>query len=193
MPPATLHNLDRNMADLRQILSQGRKRIGILIGAGAPTAIGHGEQNADDVRVDSGAAVFFADGLRLDVCQRLVERLESKGRSVEISTRWAAHPTVTATAKPAVSPVSEHFGDASLGADCQLVTVEADRPLSTDRFRKLLDASGYQYLSADETGGPSPPSPLPGGEGGNLRSRLDGVWRPRQARPLAASEADSAH
>ena len=27
------------MADLRQILSQGRKRIGILIGAGAPTAI----------------------------------------------------------------------------------------------------------------------------------------------------------
>ena len=27
------------MADLRQILSQGRKRIGILVGAGAPTAI----------------------------------------------------------------------------------------------------------------------------------------------------------
>ena len=27
------------MADLRQILSQGRKRIGLLIGAGAPTAI----------------------------------------------------------------------------------------------------------------------------------------------------------
>jgi len=27
------------MADLRQILSQGRKRIGLMIGAGAPTAI----------------------------------------------------------------------------------------------------------------------------------------------------------
>lgn len=27
------------MADLRQILSQGRKRIGLLVGAGAPTAI----------------------------------------------------------------------------------------------------------------------------------------------------------
>ncbi len=39
MPPATLHNPDRYMADLRQILSQGRKRIGILIGAGAPTAV----------------------------------------------------------------------------------------------------------------------------------------------------------
>ena len=32
------------MADLRQILSQGRKRIGIFIGAGAPTAI-HVDQN----------------------------------------------------------------------------------------------------------------------------------------------------
>lgn len=35
----TVHNPDRFMADLRQILSQGRKRIGLLIGAGAPLAI----------------------------------------------------------------------------------------------------------------------------------------------------------
>lgn len=35
----TIHNPDQYMADLRQILSQGRKRIGLLIGAGAPTAI----------------------------------------------------------------------------------------------------------------------------------------------------------
>ncbi len=35
----TIHNPDRYMADLRQILSQGRKRIGLLIGAGAPTSI----------------------------------------------------------------------------------------------------------------------------------------------------------
>ena len=115
----------------------------------------HGEQDADDVRVDSGAVIFFADGLRLDVSQRLVEHLKSKGRAVQMSTRWAAHPTVTATAKPAVSPVSEHFMGASLGAEFQLVTADAGRPLSTDRFRKILDASGYQYLSADDTGDPS--------------------------------------
>ena len=115
----------------------------------------HGEQDANDVRVDSGAVIFFADGLRLDVSQRLVEHLKSKGRAVEMSTRWAAHPTVTATAKPAVSPVSEHFMGASLGAEFQLVTADVGRPLSTDRFRKILDASGYQYLSADDTGDPS--------------------------------------
>ena len=115
----------------------------------------HGEQDADDVRVDSGAVILFADGLRLDVSQRLVERLNSNERAVEMSTRWAAHPTVTATAKPAVAPVSEHFVGASLGAEFQLVTADVGRPLSTDRFRKLLDASGYQYLSADDTGDPS--------------------------------------
>ena len=105
-------------------------------------------------------------GLRLDVSHRLLERLKARGRAVEMSTRWAAHPTVTATAKPAVSPVSEHFGGAALGADFRIVTAKVGCPLSTDRFRKLLDASGYQYLSADETGGPSPPTPLPRGEGG---------------------------
>ena len=115
----------------------------------------HGEQDAGDLRVDSGAVIFFADGLRLDVSQRLVEHLKSKERAVEISTRWAAHPTVTATAKPAVSPVTEHFMDASLGAEFQIVTANVGRPLSTDRFRKLLDASGYQYLTADDTGDPS--------------------------------------
>jgi len=35
----TVHNPDRYMADLRQVLSQGRKRIGLLVGAGAPLAI----------------------------------------------------------------------------------------------------------------------------------------------------------
>lgn len=39
MTKTTIHNPDRYMGDLRQILSQGRKRIGLLIGAGAPVAV----------------------------------------------------------------------------------------------------------------------------------------------------------
>lgn len=35
----SVHNPDRYMSDLRQILSQGRKRIGLLIGAGAPLSM----------------------------------------------------------------------------------------------------------------------------------------------------------
>lgn len=42
------HNPDRFMADLRQILSQGRKRIGFLVGAGAPMSIRvNAEQQVD--------------------------------------------------------------------------------------------------------------------------------------------------
>jgi hypothetical protein len=39
MNQTTIHNPDRFMVDLRQILTQGRKRIGLLIGAGAPVAL----------------------------------------------------------------------------------------------------------------------------------------------------------
>ena len=38
MQTSTVHNPDQYMGDLRQVLSQGRKRIGFFIGAGAPTA-----------------------------------------------------------------------------------------------------------------------------------------------------------
>ena len=45
MTTTSVHNPDRYMSDLRQVLSQGRKRIGIFIGAGAPTAIRVDENN----------------------------------------------------------------------------------------------------------------------------------------------------
>ena len=41
----TLHNLDRFMVDLRQVLSQGRKRLGFLLGAGAPMSLLVDEKN----------------------------------------------------------------------------------------------------------------------------------------------------
>lgn len=49
MTQTTIHNPDRFMVDLRQILSQGRKRIGLLIGAGAPVALKVNEQRKLDV------------------------------------------------------------------------------------------------------------------------------------------------
>lgn len=44
----TFHNPDRFMSDLRQVLSQGRKRIGLLIGAGAPLSMRVNEKNVLD-------------------------------------------------------------------------------------------------------------------------------------------------
>ena len=116
---------------------------------------GHQAQDTDDARVESGGVILFADGLRFDVSQRLVEHLRTTGRSVSASMRWAGLPTVTATAKPAVSPVAESIRGVRLGEDFLPVTADTEQSLTTDRFRKLLAAAGYQYLGADETGDPS--------------------------------------
>ena len=131
-------------------------------------------QDPGDARVESGAVVLFADGLRFDVSQRLVEHLRTKGRSVEVSTRWAGLPTVTATAKPAVSPVTESIKGVSLGEDFLPVTADTERPLTADRFRKLLAAAGYQYLGADETGDPAGRAWTENGELDKLGHSLQG-------------------
>ena len=113
---------------------------------------GHDGQGLEDLLVESGGLVLFADGLRFDVSQRLVERMRLKGWSVTLSTRWAGLPTVTATAKPAVSPVTKGIKGLSLGEDFLPATADTEQPLTTDRFRKLLATAGYQYLGADESG-----------------------------------------
>ena len=113
---------------------------------------GHDGQGLEDLLVEPGGLVLFADGLRFDVSQRLVERMRSKGWSVTLSTRWAGLPTVTATAKPAVSPVTKGIKGLLLGEDFLPATADAEQPLTTDRFRKLLATAGYQYLGADESG-----------------------------------------
>lgn len=115
---------------------------------------GH-DQQPEELNVELGGMVLFADGLRFDVSQRLSARMRAKGWTVTLSTRWAGLPTVTATAKPAVSPVSKGIKGVSLGEDFLPATADGEQPLTTDRFRKLLASAGYQYIGADETGDPA--------------------------------------
>ena len=137
----------------------------------------HQGRESESTDVERGTVVLFADGLRFDVAQRLSERLRTRGgRSVDVSTRWAALPTVTATAKPAVSPVVESIRGDALGEDFLPEVVAENRPLTTDRFRKLLDAIGFQYLRTDETGEPAGRAWTEDGEldklGHSLQARL---------------------
>ena len=72
MQNTTIHNPDRYMADLRRILSQGRKRIGLLVGAGAPTAI---RIDGNGRIVEEGGQPLVPDvaGLTGDVVRALTE------------------------------------------------------------------------------------------------------------------------
>ena len=114
----------------------------------------HEECDADQA-AQPGTVLLFADGLRFDVSQRLVHRLEAAGHVVAVSTRWAALPSVTATAKPACSPVADQLEGGTLGEDFLPSISATAQPLSTDRFRKLLNAASIQYLGADATGDPN--------------------------------------
>lgn len=66
MTSETTHNPDRFISDLRLIMSQGRKRIGLLIGAGAPFAV---RVDAKSGKVQDGGAPLIpaVDGLTKSV------------------------------------------------------------------------------------------------------------------------------
>jgi len=105
--------------------------------------------------VPVGTCVFFADGLRYDVGQKLKKALEAKVGKVESHHHFSALPSVTPTAKPAVSPVAERISGSKSGEEFRPCIDVGAKDLTPDRFRKLLDEEGYQYLTVSETGTPS--------------------------------------
>lgn len=76
MTDTTLHNPDRFMIDLRQILSQGKKRIGLLLGAGAPVSV----RLNNEGKLDAKGAPLIPDVARLT--EMVVSDLEPQDREV---------------------------------------------------------------------------------------------------------------
>lgn len=113
---------------------------------------GFGEQPV--IEAQTGECLLFADGLRYDLGQQLRALCEERGLKVACDRRWAALPSVTATAKPAVSPIAAQVsGGMTLPEDFTPSIKGQD--LTTARFRKALEESAYPYFTAGETGDPS--------------------------------------
>jgi hypothetical protein len=104
------------------------------------------------VAAEAGECILFADGLRFDIGQRLAAMAGERQLQVSAGWRWAALPTVTATAKPAASPVAGKLRGGRLEADFCPETADAGERLNTDRFRWLLSAEGFQVLGPAESG-----------------------------------------
>jgi len=100
----------------------------------------------------AGRLVLFADGLRMDVAHLLAEQLAATGVTATKEWEWSTIPSVTATAKPAASPVADQVqgGEASNEFSTQLIGT--GQRTTQDRFVATLKARGWQCLSADETG-----------------------------------------
>ena len=106
----------------------------------------------EGIAAEEGVCILFADGLRFDVGQRLVAMASERHIEVSSGWRWAALPTVTATAKPAASPVAGKLRGSRLESDFCPEMADSGVSLTTDRFRKLLSAEGFQVIGATESG-----------------------------------------
>lgn len=102
--------------------------------------------------VEDGTCVLFADGLRFDVGMRLLSELEAEGLKVSVGRSWVALPSVTSTAKPAVSPLGGALDGNGCTEDFAPKVKGQDKLLTTDRFRKMLADAGTRYLPAGDAG-----------------------------------------
>ncbi len=112
----------------------------------------HLEIGAVTIDPSKDCVVVFVDGLRWDLAMRLAEGLRHKGRSADLSSRWAGLPTVTATTKAAVSPVVKELKGDNPGEDFLPSISASGQSLTTARFRKLLESQEIQVVGPGEAG-----------------------------------------
>ncbi|WP_310877581.1 BREX-1 system phosphatase PglZ type B [Priestia megaterium] len=103
--------------------------------------------------VSGGQCILFVDGLRYDIAKRFIEIVNKYGYQTEEKIRWSALPSVTATAKPAVTPVRNLITGKEATVDFEPVIAETGQSLKGGyHLRKLLTDSGWQILKEDEIG-----------------------------------------
>ena len=96
--------------------------------------------------------VFFVDGLRFDTAKSLQEKLAKRNVSTDFKTNWCALPSLTATAKAAVTPVFDKLTGAQENDNFTPMLIDTQADFTAYHFKKLLEANGWQYLDGLETG-----------------------------------------
>ena len=135
-------------------------------------------KRAKPIEAAAGRLVLFADGLRMDVAQQLAEKLAAAGIESTQDWEWSAIPSVTATAKPAASPIADAVQGGEAGDEFATRLVSTGQLLTQDRFVAALKERGWQVLGVGRNRRPG-------------RFGLDGSRRARQARSQRGLEAGS--
>ncbi len=108
-----------------------------------------GYQAVSPPEVGDGTCLLFVDGLRFDLACRLETMLEQKGIEVEVEPRLTALPSVTATAKPAISPAASKL----VGGEGFDTVVKANgSKVTAQLLRRVVGDAGFQVLGAEELG-----------------------------------------
>jgi len=112
-------------------------------------------RRAKPIEAAPGRLVVFADGLRMDVAQQLAAKLSAAGIESTQDWEWSAIPSVTATAKPATSPIADAVQGGDPGDEFRARLISTGQVLTHDRFVTVLKARGWQFLGSNETGDPT--------------------------------------
>ena len=102
----------------------------------------------------ASTVLFFIDGLRLDIGHRLKHLLEQATLHATLKSRWSALPSLTATAKAAVTPLSPLLTGDLENDDFIPQFAESGDAFSTHYFKKGLSQAGWQYLEGQDCGEP---------------------------------------
>ncbi len=100
------------------------------------------------VEAHEDMCLLFVDGLRYELARALAELLETRGFSTDRRHRWAALPTLTATGKPAATPVAADIIGAELGGDFAPRFEATGRRVEAEVLRAAMEERGYQVLAA---------------------------------------------
>ena len=100
------------------------------------------------VEAEEGMCLLFVDGLRYELARSLADLLEARGFGTDLRHRWAALPTLTATGKPAATPLAADVAGTELGADFAPAFEASGRRTDAEALRTAIKESGYQVLGA---------------------------------------------
>lgn len=108
------------------------------------------------VKAEKETCVLFVDGLRYDLGMWLSEKLEARSLVARITHRLSPLPTVTATAKPAATPISQDI-KGGIGEDFLplLETKNGLRSALTQTLRERMASKGVEILDSDDMRFPS--------------------------------------
>lgn len=99
---------------------------------------------AASVTPDAGECVLFTDGLRFDLGARLQRVLQDRGLEVELAWQFAALPSLTGTAKPAVSPAAELL---SGGEGFGTIVAGTGQPVTAGVLRDVIASEGVTVVA----------------------------------------------
>ena len=100
----------------------------------------------------AGQCLLFADGLRYDIGQRLAKKLAARGLAVEQGWSFTAIPSVTPTAKPAVSPIAPLLAP---GPEFSPTVRDGGAKVTVEVLRRALEEAGYAILRGEDCGTPT--------------------------------------